>query len=349
MKRLGIAAILGAALGLAILAQPKPVTLAPAEEEVKALREAWGKVLVVFEEFLVEFKGAVATLNSNDRDLFRHYQALSAQLRDLEAKFLQLRELYHQKIPALENSLSDCLGQIATLRRGLEDVIRGYKAADATLEAKVAALAAQMDQLSARVSALESYDIGTIARRVLSLEHAIQGVQIRIENNQEKIAALEKALGGLTADIAEKIATLEKAIGGLAADIGALKHSVSAVEGRVSVLESYDIGTIARRVLSLEHAIQAVQIKIENNREKIAALEKTLGGLTADIAALKRSVSTLEARVNAQEARLAAVEETMGANVQDLTARLDMVQVLAVLGLLAGIGAIVLILLGLGG
>ncbi|MCS7240254.1 MAG: hypothetical protein NZ651_03300 [Candidatus Bipolaricaulota bacterium] len=267
MKRLGIALVLGAALGLAALADPAAVKLAPAEEEVKALREAWAKVLNVFEGFVVEFKGAVTTLNSNDQDLLGKYRALAAQLADLEAKFMQLQELCGQKIPALEKGLSDCLSQIAVLRKSLEDVIAGYKAADAALEAKIAALAAQIDQLSSRVS----------------------------------------------------------------------------------VLESYDIGNLSRRVLSLEQAIQAVQIKIENNREKIAALEKTLGGFAADISALKGSVANLETKVSDHDARIATVEKTLGTNVQDLSARLDTVQAIAILGLLAGIGALVVMLLGIGG
>lgn len=267
MKRLGIAVVLGAALGLAALADPAAVKLAPAEEEVKALREAWAKVLNVFEEFLVEFKGAVTTLNTNDQDLLGKYRALAAQLGDLEAKFLQLQELCGQKIPALEKGLSDCLSQIGVLRKSLEDVVAGCQAADAALEAKIAALASQIDQLSSRVG----------------------------------------------------------------------------------VLESYDIGNLSRRVLSLEQAIQAVQIKIENNREKIAALEKTLGGFAADISALKESVQTLETRISDHDARIAAMEEALGTNIQDLTARLDTIQALAILGLLAGIGAVILILLGIPG
>jgi chromosome segregation ATPase len=143
--------------------------------------------------------------------------------------------------------------------------------------------------------------------------------------------------------------SLDAAIKSVNETITTISAKLGEVEKRVATLESYDIGNLSRRVLSLEQAIQAVQIKIENNREKIAALEKTVGGLTADISALKESVLTLEARVSDHDTRIQAVEETLGTNVKDLAARLDTVQALAVLGLLAGIGAIVLMLLGIGG
>lgn len=267
MKGLRMAVIVGAALGLMGLAQPAAVKLSSAEEEVKALRDAWGQVLKVLEEFVVELKGAVDVLNRNDQDLFARYRALALQLKDLETKLLELQEMYAQKIPTLEKGLADCLSGLTGLRRSLEEAVASAKAADAQLEAKLAALSVEIEKVSSRVS----------------------------------------------------------------------------------VLESYDIGNLSRRVLSLEQAIQAVQIRIENNREKIAALEKTLGGFAADIAALKESVGALEARVSDHDGRIATVEETVGTNVQDLAARLDTVQTLAVLGLLVGIGALVLVLLGIGG
>lgn len=289
MQRMLWVLVLGTALGLSASAEPTVVKLAPAAEEVQALREAWGKVLQVLEEFVVEIKGSVETLSKNDQDLLARYRVLVVQLKDLEAKLLQLQELWTQKIPTLERGISDCLSQIALLRKSLEEVQAGYRAADAALEAKIVTLATQLDA---------------------------------------KISTLATQLESQMATLASQIEQVSK---------------------RVGVLESYDIGNLSRRVLSLEQAIQAVQIKIENNREKIAAVEKSLGGFAADIAALKESVLSLEARVSDHAKRIAAVEESLGANVQDLSARLDSIQVLAILGLLAGLGALVLMFLGLGG
>ncbi len=296
MKRLGVAVLLGAVLGWVTLAEPAAVKLPPAEEEIQALRNAWAQVLAVFEGFVGEFKGAVETFNQNDQDLLGKYRALAVQLKDLEAKLLQLQEMWGQKIPTLEKGLADCFAQVSALRKGLEEAVAGYRAADADLEAKLTAM--------------------------------ILGVR----------QALEEAM-----------ATCKAADAALEAKIAALATQVDQLSSRVGILESYDIGNLSRRVLGLEQAIQAVQIKIENNREKIAALEKTLGGFAADISALKESVLDLDVRVSDQEARIAAVEEAVGTNLQDLTARLDSIQMLAVLGLLAGIGAIVLVLLGMGG
>ncbi|MBC7221894.1 hypothetical protein H5T56_02780 [Candidatus Bipolaricaulota bacterium] len=318
MRKLGLVVFLVAALGLAGPAQPTAVKLAPAEDEVKALREAWTKVLDVLEEFLVEFKGAIDTLNKNDQDLLAKYRALAVQLKDLEAKLLQFQEMYGQKIPALERSIAECANQIAALRRNLEEAIAGYKAADAELEAKFTSLFGEA------VAGYKAADAELEARLTALIEE------------------LRKALDTAIADY-------RAADSDLAAKIAGLAVQMDQLASRVSALESYDIGNLSRRVLSLEQAIQAVQIKIENNREKIAALEKTIGGLSADISALKDSVLTLEARVSDHDLRLAELESKVGTDIQDLTGRLDMVQTFSILALLAGIGAIVLVLLGIGG
>ncbi|MGC8963106.1 MAG: hypothetical protein ACP5LJ_04125 [Candidatus Bipolaricaulaceae bacterium] len=320
MKHLGLVVVLGIALGLGVLAEPAPVQLSPAQDEVKALREAWAQVLNVFEEFLVEFKGAVDTLNNNDQDLFSKYRVLAGQLKDLEVKLLQLRDMCNQKIPALEKSLAECSAQLAALRKSVEDAVSGYQAADAALEAKLTGL------------------IGELRK---SLDSAIAGYQAADKELAEKIAAMAAKLDSV-------IAGYQAADSELAGKIATMANQLDQLGSRVSVLESYDIGNLSRRVLSLEQAIQAIQIKIDNNREKIAALEKTVGSLSQDISSIKDSVRTLGAQVSDHDTRISDLEEKLGTNVQDLSGRVDMVQTLAILGLLAGIGAIALVLLGIG-
>ncbi|MGQ9700526.1 MAG: hypothetical protein ACUVQS_05660, partial [Candidatus Bipolaricaulaceae bacterium] len=133
MKKWGIAVLLGAAVGLGAAAGPGAVELAPAAEEVEALREAWAGVLTVFEGFLGEFKAAVEKLNRNDQDILSKYRALAVQLKDLEAKLLQVQEAWAQKIPALEKSLSEGFAQVRALQGALEETVAGYQAADAAL------------------------------------------------------------------------------------------------------------------------------------------------------------------------------------------------------------------------
>ena len=324
MKYLGWIVILGVVLGLVAAAEPASVQLAPAQDEVEALREAWTEVLTVFEEFLVEFKDAVDTLNKNDQDLFSKYRILAGQLKDLEVKLFQLQDMYGQKIPALEKSLSDCLTQLAALRKAVNDVIAGYRAADSALEAKLTSLIEELRK---------------------SLENVVAGYQAADAALEAKLTSL---IEELRKSLEGAIAECQAADNELARKIATLATQMDQLSSRVSALEACDIGNLSRRVLCLEQAIQAVQIKIDNNRKKIAALEKTIGSLTQDVSTLKESVLTLEARVSAYDTRIADLESKVEADVQDLSGRLDMVQVLAVLGSLAGIGAIVLVLLGIG-
>lgn len=339
MKRLVLTVLFGAALGLVGLAEPAAAQLPPAQDEVQALREAWGNVLSVFEEFLTEFKGAVNTLNRNDQDLYSKYRILTGQIKDLEVKLFQLQEMCSQKIPALEKSLSDCATQLSALRKSLEDVVSGYKAADADLEAKLSAVIGDLRKaLEKAFTELNAAD--------KELADKLAAVDNKLSELESRLAA---DIGSLRSALADAVSGYQAADKDLAQKIAGLASQMDQLSSRVTTLESYDIGNLSRRVLSLEQAIQAIQIKIENNREKIAALEKTIGGLSADISALKESVLTLEARVTDHDARLGSLETAMGTNIQDLTSRLDTIQALAILGLLAGIGAILLVLLGLGG
>lgn len=325
MQRIFWALMMGAALGLAASAEPAAVKVAPAAEEVQALQEAWAQVVKFFEEFVTEIKSAVNTLSDNDQDILAKYRALAVQLKDLEAKILQIQETFAQKSTSLEKGLGECAAKIAELRKAMEELAQGYKAADAELEAKIAAALKDLRQSLEQVAVgYQKADADLEARVQSALEELRRGLEGAIAACRE-----------VEANLGQKIATLGGQIEGL--------------QKRVEALESYDIGNVARRVLGLEQAIQAVQAKIENNREKIAALEKTVGGFAADIASLKESVLSLQTQVGDHEARIAAVEESMGTNIQDLSARVDAVQALAILGLLAGVGAIVLLLLGIGG
>lgn len=298
MKKLLVLALIGGLLGLVALADPEGVKLPPAEEEIAALQEAWAQVAKVFGDFIAEIKDAVVTLNKNDQDILAKYRATAVQLKDLEAKLLQLQEIcgrvpgLERRAEALAGRIEEGLAKIAELRKALDEAMAQGKANDEALSKSIADLSARLEAIQAELSSALS------------------------------------ALGAKVEDLAK---------------------IVDQHEQRIATLESYDLGSLARRVLALEQAIQAVQIKIENNREKIAALEKTVGGLATDVSTLKESVLTLDTRVSDVENRLATLESTVGTNVQDVLSRLDTVQALAILGLVAGIGAIVLVLLGLGG
>lgn len=280
MKKVLALAVIGSLLGLGAWADPVQVTLPSAEEEVAALQKAWAQVAVVLEGFIKESKSAIATLNSNDQDLQAKYRAVAVQLKDLEAKILQVQETSSTMKIDLETKLLQL--QEATIR------------ADKDLAGSIASLA-------------------------------------------ERVEAIRTELSSALVPIGDKL--------------NALASVSEAHEKRIATLEAFDLGSLSRRILSLEQATQALQIKIENNREKIGGLESTMAGFTGDLAALKDTVSLLQGTVDSHETRLSSVEATVeGLDVKALNDQLAMVQGMAIIGLIAGIASVVLLLTGaLGG
>lgn len=226
--------------------------LPPAEEEIAALEQVYDQVVSYFGSLIAELKGAVQALNASDQDHAARYQALVAELKDVEAKIGQLQEMCAQvpqlagRLQALEARLAD---EVATLKSDVEKKL-GVLADDLT---------SQLSDHEARISALEKQDMGSLQRRILALEQASQALQVKIENNRAKLAGFEAALGGFTADIQankdaiallqtrvndhdDRIATLEAQVEGL--DIQAMQDALGAAQGMALLALLAGIGTI---------------------------------------------------------------------------------------------------------
>lgn len=211
MKRILMLALVGAFLGFLVLAQeeePQGANLPAAEEEITVMESAFGEVVEFFSAFIAELKGAIASLNAEDEELNAKYQALAVQLKDAEAKIIQLKMVCDQ-VPGL----SDRVASVEETMKSLADALSSHseKIADLTaqLEKEVKAvleqLSAQVADHEKRIKRLEDQDLGHLQRRVLALEQAVQALQAKIENNRTKIESFEASL----ADLSARIGSLE--------------------------------------------------------------------------------------------------------------------------------------------
>lgn len=211
MKRILMLALVGAFLGFLALAQekePAEANLPAAEEEITVMESAFGEVVEFFSAFIAELKGAIAALNAEDEELNAKYQALAVQLKDAEAKLIQLKMVCDQ-VPGL----SDRVAAVEETMKSLADALSSHseKIADLTaqLEKEVkdllAQLSAQVADHEKRIKRLEDQDLGHLQRRVLALEQAVQALQAKIENNRAKIEGFEASL----ADLSARIGSLE--------------------------------------------------------------------------------------------------------------------------------------------
>ncbi|QAA76211.1 MAG: hypothetical protein BIP78_0445 [Candidatus Bipolaricaulis sibiricus] len=346
MKRVIGGLVAGAVLlGGMALAQGA-VQLPPAEEEIAAMESAFSQVSLFFAGLITELKGAVATLNAVDADLAAKYRVVAAQLRDAEAKIKELQEICARipglmaQVDGLAARLDEAWVQITTLRGITESLTK----TDQELAAGIASLAQNLEKtrqefataiatLGDKVSDLTKQ--GTVhANRLTAVEGAVLALKSQIE-------ACEASL---RAEIEARDERLSQEIVSLQGSIAGINRQLSEHAGRIAALEAQDIGSMQRRILALEQAVQALNIKIENNREKIAYLEKAIGGFTSD---LKTTVGALQAQVDDHETRLTTVEATVtGLDVKALQDGLAMAQGLAIVALLAGLAGLVLGLLG---
>lgn len=294
MKRWVSGMMLGAILlGGVVLAQGG-AQLPPATDEIAAMEHAFSQVTEFFATLISELKGAVSTLNAADQDLLAKYRAVAVQLKDAEARILQLQ---------------DVCARVPALAKGVEG------------------LSARLEEAWARIGELRA-DVEAGKRTDQELAASIALLADNMEKTKDQLTAAIAELGNKMSEIARQVDNHET---------------------RIAALEAQDIGSLQRRVLALEQAAQALQIKIENNREKVAGLEKVLGGFTADLEATKTALGALAAKVDEHEARLATVETTVdGLNVKAVQEALGMAQGVATIALLAGIAALVLYLVGMG-
>lgn len=338
--------IVGAVLLSGVAWAQGEVTLPSAEEEIAIMETAFSQVSLFFAGLITELKGAVAALNAVDADLAARHQAVAAQLRDAEGKIRELQAICANvpglmtRVDGIANRLEEAWARISELRALAEalhktdqELAAGITALAQSLEKTRQELAAAIAALGDKVSDLAKQ--GSVhGNRITALEGAVLSLKAQIEACESTLLAEIEALDG---KLTQQVLSLQGSITNI-------NRQLSEHAGRISALEAQDIGSMQRRILALEQAVQALNIKIENNREKIAWLEKAIGGFTAD---LKTTIGALHARVDDHETRLAVVEATTaGLDVQAIQDGIAMAQGLAVAALLVGLAALVLTLLG---
>ncbi len=322
MKRVIGGLVVGAVLLGGIALAQGGVQLPPAKEEIAAMENAFNQVSLFFAGLITELKGAVAALNAVDADLAAKYQAVAVRLEDASARldeaWAQIAEL-HAIAESLSRTDQELAAGLTALAQSLEKTRQDFTAAISTLGDKVSDLTKQGTVHGTRLTALEG--------AVLALNSQIEACE----------ASLKAEIEALEGKLSQEVVSVQ-------GSIASINRQLSEHAGRIAALEAQDLGSMQRRILALEQAIQALNIKIENNREKITWLEKAIGGFTAD---LKRMVGELQLQVDDHEARLAVVETTAASlDAQALQDGIAMAQGIAIVALLAGLAALVMALLG---
>lgn len=185
--------------------------------------------------------------------------------------------------------------------------------------------------------------------RIASLRDDLTKMGVVQQQFQVRITALEAGLSELSAfceALAAKVEITAQDVAALlqfkavaAADISALKRCCEDLSTRVQTLEDEDVGTFKKKVLQLERSMSALAIKIDNNRAKLEGFDHAIASLAGEIEASKSGVLANMSLLEDHETRLMALED--GTMLTDLQDQLNTAYFLAIVGLLAGVGALV--------
>lgn len=254
------------------------------------------------EQELAVMETVFGDLESFVGELIGEVKGNMAGIARLDEDGKNLREI----LDAVTIELKAAEGRIVSLREDVDkmsNVHQEFKVRIIALEAGLSELSAFCDELSAKVDV-----------------------------TAEDLVKLKESCDALAADYsAFKVAIL--------ADISALKKGHEALVARVQKIEDEDVGTFKKKVLELERTISALSIRIDNNRAKLEGFDHAIASLANDVEANKSGILANMSLLEDHEARLLALED--GTMVADLQEQVNTLYFLAIIALLAGVGALI--------
>jgi len=255
----------------------------------------------------------------------------------LEQELARMESVFN----GLEDFMGELIGEVKTSMADIDD-----------LEEDAADLRGVLNAVTIELKAAEG--------RIASLRDDVTKMGIVQQEFKVRFTALEAGLSELSAYCEALAAKAEITAADLAklgdkvtawtndylafkeivlADISALKRYCEDLSTRVQALEDEDVGTFKKKVLELERAMSALAIKIDNNRAKLEGFDHAIASLAGEIEANKSGVLANMSLLEDHETRLMVLEDgTMLAGLQD---QLNTAYFLAIVGLLAGVGALV--------
>jgi hypothetical protein len=108
---------------------------------------------------------------------------------------------------------------------------------------------------------------------------------------------------------------------------------------RIQLLEDEDVGSFKKKVLELERNMAALSIKVDNNRTKLEGFDHAFAGFASDIELNASGLLSAMSLIEDHEVRIAAMED--GSTVAALQEQVNSLYFMAILGLLAGLGALI--------
>jgi len=307
------------------IGQEEPPVAELFEQEVAVMQEAFGGVQAFMMELISEVK-----MNMGDIDVL---QADAQELRDFaEALAIELKSA-EGKIVGLQNSVSELGANLVQLGEGQEQL----RARVVALEAGIAELSAFLEDCCRRLEML-------IASQRAEIDAAIAEILAAVDELAGRLALLEERFTHWAEDYAVFKEECSAFRGAVSADLLSLHEDIDALAMRVQILEDEDVGSFKRKVIELERNMAALSIKVDNNRTKLEGFDHAFGSFASDIELNASGLLSALSLVEDHEVRLMALED--GSVVAELQEQVNSLYFMSILGLLAGLGALIWSFLG---
>jgi chromosome segregation ATPase len=315
------------------------------EQELAAMESAFGSVQNFMGELITEVKtnmSDIEAFNAKVKDLLDVVSAVSVEIKQAEGKIIGLRtdvdalgaghETLKARVDALEGGLTE-LASFCDLLKSRLDVqgadlgqLRGeFDALVDSFGAHMSDYAAFKDQLTTEIMTMS---VGFAA--------SLDGLRTELYAGMDALqSGLYGELDAVRAKLSNSIVTLESTF---TADYTLLESRYGELAGRIKTLEDEDVGSFKKKVIELERSMAALAIKVDNNRAKLEGFDQAIASLSADMATTKDGILQANKELLGQyDIRLQAVED----NAAYLKTQIDTLYFISIVGLLAGVGALI--------
>ena len=282
---------------------------------------------------------AVALTNAmqaNVGSLLSRMDAAEGQLSDLKSSFSDLSA-------NTSGSISDLS---AKMDGGLSDL-------SAKIDSSIGGLAARLDDADKQLSQLQdtANQVSSMAGTISSLQASVAQLASNLDKQAASIARLQdvvKRLGEFKQlqGIAERVQANSTQITGLQAQLQALSQKISQAQQRPQ--QPGVPAEIAKKVDRLTAKISDVLIEAENNKKSLTNLQGSLAVLKSEVA---QQVQSALAGVPSQsdiqnvQQQVTQLQQLTAKQIKQAEMKADAANGLALIGLLAGLGAVAVALL----
>ncbi len=315
------------------------------EQELTAMETAFGSVQDFMGELITEVKtnmSDIEAFNAKVKDLLDVVSAVSVEIKQAEGKIIGLRtdvdalgaghEQLKARVDALEGGLTE-LASFCDLLKSRLDVqesdlgaLRGeFDALVESFGAHMADYTAFKDQLTTELTTMNT-----------GFAASLDGLKTELYAGMDALqSGLYGELDAIRTKLSDNITTMESTF---TADYTLMESRYGELAGRIQTLEDEDVGTFKKKVLELERSMAALAIKVDNNRAKLEGFDQAIASLSADMATTKEGILQANKELLGQyDIRLQAVED----NATFLKTQIDTLYFISIVGLLAGVGALI--------